>query len=449
MSGLKGDLRKSDVIIIGVMSLLTFLIVILALLGAGGQLAPSNQAGTGIVQPTPTIDATAVAQDKLKQDDEKARRDNSFPWTILNAVGSSIGTVLIATAALIAAWLGWRQWFTNRKDEQTKRREDQHSEQEKRAEERFQRVVEGLGSERMEASVGAAIMLRTFLQSGYEQFYRQTFDLAVAHLRLRKVDASSPKPLSQLWVFLKGNSATPTLSTSPDSLSQALITVFKEAVPCVRGELEYISEFLDASRVHLDGASLDGAYLSHIYMRGATLTYAHLDGAYLADALLMKANFTGADLWGVNLEGASLHDAIFTNATLIKAKLMNANLTDADLTDADLCGADLSNANLTGTILRGAKYNTRKIRMKVENGCPVIDPQGTILVEKSTKWPQGFKPNGAVDVASSAARPSASSLLPTQSNNTKTPSSTSAQGSTPPPSTDGSGATASQPSAEP
>ena len=83
---------------------------------------------------------------------------------------------------------------------------------------------------------------------------------------------------------------------------------------------------------------------------------------------------------------------------------MNADLTDADLTDADLCGTDLSGANLTGTILQGAKYNSKKIRMKVENGRPVIDPQGTILVKDPTKWPQGFNPDGAVDVASSAAR---------------------------------------------
>ncbi len=429
MHQLKRGVWKTGTTIVGTLLLLALWMWLMVLVVSAPVSAASiyerasGFAGPGtITLQTPStadLTVTAVVQDQLKQQDEKARRDNSFPWTILNALGGSIGTMLAAAAALIAAWLGWRQWLTNRKDEQDKRdkeqekrREDQHTEQEKRAEERFQRVVEGLGSERMEAKVGAAIMLRTFLQPGYEQFYRQAFDLAVAHLRLRKVGASAPKPLSQLWVFLRGNNATPTLSTSPDSLSQALITVFKEAVPCVRGELEYINEFLDASRVHLDGASLDDANLSHIYMRGATLTYAHLDVAHLTDALLMKANFTGADLWGIHLEGASLHDAIFTNATLIKARLMNANLTDADLTDADLCGADLSNANLTGTILRGAKYNTRKIRMKVENGRPVIDPQGTILVKDPTKWPQGFNPDGAVDVTSSADGSSSTSSQP-------------------------------------
>ena len=120
---------------------------------------------------------------------------------------------------------------------------------------------------------------------------------------------------------------------------------------------------------------------------------------------------------------------------------MNADLTDADLTDADLCGTDLSGANLTGTILQGAKYNSKKIRMKVENGRPVIDPQGTIMVAESTKWPQGFKPDGAVDVAGEASSPSQPSIsppLPSQSSDAQAPSPTPAQVNTPPPSTDGS-----------
>jgi hypothetical protein len=48
--------------------------------------------------------------------------------------------------------------------------------------------VEGLGSKEIERKVGAAITLRTFLHPDYESFHRQTFDLAVAHLRLRKAE---------------------------------------------------------------------------------------------------------------------------------------------------------------------------------------------------------------------------------------------------------------------
>src|SRR5204862_5651299 len=81
-------------------------------------------------------------------------------------------------------WLEDREAERERRDaEQQRWLKDQEAEREKRAEERFQAVVEGLGSEREEAKVGAAITLRTFLRPGYEQFYTQVFDLAVAHLR--------------------------------------------------------------------------------------------------------------------------------------------------------------------------------------------------------------------------------------------------------------------------
>src|SRR5512135_1714587 len=147
-----------------------------------------------------------------------------------------IGTILAAVAAFIAASHGFKQWRGNRQDEQMKR-----------GEERFQKVVEGLGSERTEAKVGAAITLRTFLQPGYEQFYRQAFDLAVSHLRLRKAEASASKPLSSLAPILivpKGDLRqeqqlpSPTTPIPLDSLSQALITVFKESFPLVRNELK-------------------------------------------------------------------------------------------------------------------------------------------------------------------------------------------------------------------
>ena len=95
--------------------------------------------------------------------------------------------------------------------------------------------------------MGAAITLRTFLQPGYEQFYRQAFDLAVAHLRLRKAEASAPEPPSSpdhVLIIPKGSfrqeqqPPPPTTSIPLNSLSQALITVFKESFPLARNELK-------------------------------------------------------------------------------------------------------------------------------------------------------------------------------------------------------------------
>jgi hypothetical protein len=122
----------------------------------------------------------------------------------------------------------------------------------------FKKTVEGLGSGNEGVKVGAAILLRTFLQPGYEQFYRQAFDLAVVHLRLREVDPSPPEPVN--------------------SLSQALITVLREAFPLARDGLG--KQLFQSSPQTLDatGVQLDYAYLSQADLRGIWMPGAHLQG---------------------------------------------------------------------------------------------------------------------------------------------------------------------------
>src|SRR6266480_7764639 len=204
------------------MLLLLVLMVWVPVSAAGAYEEVSGLAApvTGTVQATPTVDATVAAlnKEKLAQEVQQLKNQNEpdfFGWLRTNA------SILLSTlVVVIGGLIGLFRWLGDRRDEQEKRREDQRSEQEKRAEEqkrwlddrkaererrdeeqqrwlkdqeaerekraeeRFQSAVTGLGSEREEARIGAAILLRTFLRKGYEQFYIQTFDLAVAYLRL-------------------------------------------------------------------------------------------------------------------------------------------------------------------------------------------------------------------------------------------------------------------------
>ena len=262
MRWLKSDRWKASIAVAG-MLLLLILVVWVPVSAAGAYEGLSGLAtpGTGTVQATPTVDPTmaALQKEQLTLQNDKLKNDNAWAWlspvsTILGPL-ATIGTILVGILVVRNNFL---QWSKNREDEQKrreddqriereKRAEDQRVEQEKRDEERFQKVVEGLGSERMEAKVGAAITLRTFLQPGYERFYLQAFDLAVAHLRLRKAKASALGPLSSLAQVLiapKGpllqeqQPPPPTTSIPLNSLSQALITVFKISFPLARNELK-------------------------------------------------------------------------------------------------------------------------------------------------------------------------------------------------------------------
>src|SRR6266516_7977521 len=185
MCWLKNDLWKVGIAIVG-MLLLPILMVWVPVSATSAYEGMSGLATpvTGTMQATPTVDATVVAlnKEKLAQEVQQLKNQNATDlsgWIRMNAA------ILLSTlVVVIGGLIGLFRWLGDRLDEYEKRREDQRNEQEKRAEERFQAAVTGLGDEKKGAKIGAAILLRTFLRPGYEEFYTQTFDLAVAHLRL-------------------------------------------------------------------------------------------------------------------------------------------------------------------------------------------------------------------------------------------------------------------------
>ena len=220
-------------------------------------------------------------------------------------------------------------------------------EREKRAEERFQAVVEGLAREKEETKIGAAILLRTFLRPGYEQFYIQTFDLAVAHLRILR----GPIPPD-------GDQDTAVPLTT---LSQVLIVVFSEAFPLARSQNKGSSQSLDASGIQLDNAFLNGVDLKQVWIRQASLRKVKLRWANLSGASLLETNLSGAMLRGTNLSEADLIRANLSGAELLDANLSRVKLRDANLTGAVLSGANLDDAlSLKNANLRGAKGLTKE-----------------------------------------------------------------------------------------
>jgi uncharacterized protein YjbI with pentapeptide repeats len=277
-------------------------------------------------QQTPTVTdptVTALEKEKLTQEVDQLKNANFWSWT-------NASTFFSTMALILAGFLGGIRWFS-----------DRSVEREKRAEERFQSAVEGLGGERTETKVGAAIILRTFLQPSYKRFYGQAFDLAVANLRLLKAypnpedDPETPIPLTPL--------------------TQALIIVFKEAFPLARDWLKQDPRYLNATEILLDHAYLSGADLKTIWMPGAFLREAILNRVDLSEALLSDTKFLRAELRGANLRKSQLRRANFSGADLSESNLsetklrgaifIGTNLSGANLSGAELPGADLSNAN--------------------------------------------------------------------------------------------------------
>jgi len=381
----KRDMWKAGIAIAGMLLLMVFKVWV-PVSAAGAQERVSGFTGTvtATVQATPTVDATVTAlnKEKLAQEVQKLKNQNEpdlLGWLRTNAA---------VFVVVIGGLIGLFRWFGDRR-----------SEREKRDEDRFQAVVADLGSNNIEARVGAAIMLCTFLQPGYERFYRQSFDLAVAHLRLRKPDLE-----------IKDDPEAPVLA----SLNQALIVVFKAAFPrtrewvkqgspssrlqrlkarlkrILRSEKPFEPQYLDASRIRLDNAFLVPSDLERIWMREAFLKGTHLNGdnlnranlrrADLSGAWLSAAHLNGADLSWANLNGTDLTKADLTEAHLLGADLCKTYLEGVNLSGADLRGVDLSeNDRLSGIKLRGAKYNKGMMYERTHG-------------IKPTQWPQGFDP---------------------------------------------------------
>jgi uncharacterized protein YjbI with pentapeptide repeats len=258
--------------------------------------------------PEGSLRKTLLENDKLTQEVEKLKREGKWLWNN----GATVGTVLVATAAGL---IGLFRWLADRREERRRR-----------AEERFQSVVGGLSNADLAAKIGAAVMLRTFLRKGYEDFYVQVFNLAVAYLRLQAIPSGAGSE-----------------SDTPSPLTQALAIVFIESFPLARDQVLDKPELLDATGVWLKDTNL-----SHANLDGVWVPKAHLASAKLNASQINRANLIGADLTGATLDQVIGEGVDFTKATLVGASLKSAVLSKASFEGAELAGASFEAANLTG-----------------------------------------------------------------------------------------------------
>ncbi len=460
MHWLDRGMWKAGIAIAGILLLLVLMTWIqVSVAGAHERVSELAGSGAVTVQETPTVvDATVAAlnKEKLAQEVQQLKNQNEpdpLGWLRTNA------SILLSTlVVVIGGLIGLFRWLRDRRDAQEKELKDRldaqekelkdrQNEREKRAEERFQAAVTGLGDVKEGAKIGAAILLRTFLRPDYKDFYTQTFDLAVANLRLRNVDSNKPEP--------------------PDTLNQALITVFKESFPLARDRLEeenleeenpqFSSQSLDARGIHLDmafisKADMKQAWMPQAFIRSANLSLANLIGANLIGANLIGANLSKANLSKADLSLAELNGTDLSEANLRVADLIFANLSEANLRVADLNGADLNGANLIGANLSEAdlsEANLSKADLS-EAGLSEAD-----LSEADLSGAKGmtdeeleiYIARGAIinkDLTTSSSQSAVSTPPPLQRNNAQAPSAPSAQESIPAPDTGGNNAASSQ-----
>jgi len=373
----KRGLLQIGIILIG-MALFLVLAIWVPVSLAHAQEATSATAilSTVTVQTTPAEDATVTALNKEQLTQQVAIQqhtwDNWFWDNAATVLSSALSTFVIVIGALFGLW----RWRRDRRDAQGKELTEREREREQRAEERFHAAISGLGNEREEVRVGAAILLRTFLRSGHEEFYVQTFDLAVAHLRLPRTsklpeDPSAPLPLT--------------------TLSQALIVIFKEAFPLARSQIQGSLQALDATGIFLDNAYLTRADLKQARMRHASLRNTNFYRATLSGARLFQANLSGANLNETDLSGADLGETNIEDVhSLEKADLRGVTgLTREQLAICKARGAIIEEDSAT---------NASQFAV-----APASPPQSNDAQASSTPFAQGSTPPPDPDGSNTAS----------------------------------------------
>jgi len=434
MHWLKRNLWKAGIVVPSMLLLLALMVWLPAsVAGAYERVSGPTMSRTATVQATPTEDATVTAlnKEKLTQEVQQLKNQNEpdlFGWLRANA-SILLSTLVVVIGALIGLW----RWFGDR----------QH-EREKRAEERFQAAVTGLGDDKEGARIGAAILLRTFLRPGYEQFYTQTFDLAVANLRLPRTSQQPDDP------------DIPLLLTS---LRQALIMVFKEAFPLARdlysaGRMPLVARGIRLDSAYLEGADLKQVWMPLAYLRNVDLSKAHLCGANLSDTLFIGANLSDADFTGANLSFANLHDTTLDNANFSEADLSCANFGPSlVLSGTKFIKADLQRASLRGAVLDEADFtnaNLSETNIEVALSLSYADLHGVKGLTKEQL--AACKARGAIideDPTTSSSQSTVATPSPEPRKDVQASSTSSAQGSLPIPDVGGSSAASPQQSSEP
>jgi uncharacterized protein YjbI with pentapeptide repeats len=207
---------------------------------------------------------------------------------------------------------------------------------------RFTRVIDQLGKEKVEIQLGAIYALERIAEKS-EGDRASIIEILTAYVR----GHSFMKPVQE--DSSRGDVAiVPRVELPPLRVRAADV----QAVMTVLGRLAPIADhvFFEFGKVDLRKADLINAKLNGANLEGATLEASDLSGAELKEANLKDANLNRANLSQAELGHAQLEGATLEAATLWRATLYGANLSKAILRGAVLKKANLMGTNLTGVV---------------------------------------------------------------------------------------------------
>jgi uncharacterized protein YjbI with pentapeptide repeats len=273
---------------------------------------------------------------KLKQEIKKLELENK---KLSDGRGTIVGIApfLTAIVALLGVFITlWRHLSEQRRQRDLDRK-NLETDRIRRFNEKFNAVVENLGSESQAIQASAAVSIQTFLKPEYSEFHDQVFLILLANLKVQHNEV----------------------------IQQLLTAGFEKAIrvksDVIAAQNEQIDEKDEKIVLDLSGCALDGANLMKINLGWANLRKASLQHANLKDACLIRVKGEGAKLQflkggGADLKKARLKGANLTRANFREADLKWVHFEEADLSHCKFERAFLQGAHLEKSVLMGAHF---------------------------------------------------------------------------------------------
>lgn len=279
---------------------------------------------------------------KLRQEIKKLEIENKKlrnEWDTIIGLAPFLTSVVALLGVFITLW----KHLSEQSRQRNLDRKNLEDDRIRRFNEKFNAVVENLGSESPAIQASAAVSIQTFLKPVYSEFHDQVFMILLANLKVQHSDV-----IRQL-------------------LTAGFETAIRLKSELVAAENEQIEEKDEKIILDLSGCALDRANLAKINLGWANLRGTSLQHANLKEACLIRVRGDGANLEFLNgtgsnfekarLKGANLRGARFRAANLKWVHLEEANLSNCRFEQALLQGAHLEKSVLNGTHFEQANLN--------------------------------------------------------------------------------------------
>jgi hypothetical protein len=276
---------------------------------------------------TPTTRIEKLQEIKLKREIEKLQKEiqvASSKWAKFTQVATFITAIIALMGVFITVWKHISE--SNRQREADRRQLE--IDQVRRFDEKFNQIVEGLGSPNQATQAGAAISILTYLRPEYSAFHEQVFLILIATLK----------------------------HTHDETTNSLLVRAFEDSIRGKAKEIEKQNNNIDEKegKISLD---ISHSSLTMVHLPGINLSWANVQ-----ESKLEYANFRGGCLQRLRAQGAKCHDAQFSQADFRKsvfdgAVMPNSRFSESDLRWVHFKNCDLQDAKFQRALLQSALFN--------------------------------------------------------------------------------------------